>query len=823
MLRDIAFGARQLRRQPAFAATAIASLALGIGLTTTLFSIVNGVLFKDGPVASRGTLVELYTGLRSDFPQMTTSYPDYLDIREGVSAFAGVAGSGYVRGILSADAQPQLVMGEAVTPNYFDVLGVGIARGRGFGPGEDTPPMAAPVVVLSHGLWQRRFGGSPDALGSSIRLSGHEYTIVGVAPAAFTGTIPGFRADFWVPVAMVDRFVFGGIQANVDNDPGATRLDRRGTRWMFVKGRLAEGRTIAEARAQVGGVFTRLQSEYPITNDKVTGDVVPASGVRFHPFVDGYVRSAGAALMAAVGVVLLIACANVAGMLLARGAARRREFAVRAALGASRFRIVTQLLSEGLVLAAAGGTAGILIAMWATRALATLAPAANVLPVPISFDYTLDRTVLTFALAATVGTAVLFGLGPALSSSKLELVPAIKDTGEGSGRRGSRTRELLVAGQVALSLLLLVTTTLLTRGLLAARATDVGFAPEHIASLSFNLQMNGYDVERATVLRTRALEKLRGLPGVEAAAIASRLPLASDINVSGVRVDGFHTQPDDETLIDVAAVGDQYFEAVGVPILNGRGFTVDDIEHQRRVAVVNETMARQFWPGSSPLGRRIFPLGAQSPAFEVVGIARDHKVRSVGEVPRPYLHMPAGPERGIGLIVRTAMPAAAALPMLREAIRTLEPSVVFTEDTTAAQITATTMAPTKVAAFATAAFSGLALLLAAVGLYGVIAYAVSRRTREIGIRMALGAKRGQVLALVMRQGGRLAGAGIALGLLASAGAARLLEALLYGVSSIDPLAYTAAIALLLVVAGVANLVPAFTAARVDPAKALRGE
>jgi predicted permease len=821
MLRDIGFGARQLRRQPAFAAAAIASLALGIGLTTTLFSIVNGVLFKDAHVASRRTLVELYTGLRSDFAQMTTSYPDYLDLRAGVSAFAGVAGSGYVRAVLSADAQPQLVTGEAITPNYFDVLGIGMARGRAFGPGEDTAALGAPVVVVSHGLWQRRFGGSADAIGSSIRLSGHEYTVVGVAPAGFTGTIPGLRADFWVPVAMIERFVFAGIQANVDNDPGQTRLDRRGTRWLFVKGRLADGRTIAEARAQVDAVFMRLQSEYPITNDKVTGNLVPASGVRFHPFVDGYVRLAGAALMGAVGVVLLIACANVAGMLLARGAARRREFAVRAALGASRFRIITQLLSEGLVLAGAGGAAGVLIALWATRALAGLG--TDILPVPVSFDFTVDRTVLMFALAASVGTALLFGLGPALSSSKLELVPAIKDTAEGTGSRRSRAREFLVVSQVALSLLLLVTTTLLTRGLLAARTTDVGFDPEHIASLSFNLQMNGYDVERATALRTRALESLRALPGVEAAAIASRLPLAADINVSGVRVDGFHTQPDDEALIDVATVGDQYFEAVGVPILSGRAFTADDVARGRRLAVVNETMARQFWPGSSPLGRRIFPEGAQSPAFEVIGVARDHNVRSVGEARRPYLHLPAGPGRGIGLVVRTTMPAEAALPMLRAAIRALEPSVVFTEDTTAAQIASTTMIPTRMAAIAAAAFGGLALLLAAVGLYGVIAYAVSRRTREIGIRMALGAKRSQVLGLVMRQGGRLAAFGVALGLLASAGAARLLDALLYGVSGVDPIAYVAAVAILLMVAGMANMIPALTAARVDPAKALRGE
>jgi predicted permease len=288
-------------------------------------------------------------------------------------------------------------------------------------------------------------------------------------------------------------------------------------------------------------------------------------------------------------------------------------------------------------------------------------------------------------------------------------------------------------------------------------------------------------------------------------------------------VEGFHTAPDDEALVDSVAVGDQYFETVNVPIVSGRSFTADDVARGRRVAVVNETMAQRFWPGSSPIGRRIFPEGEQSPPFEVVGVARDHDVRAVGEAPRPYLHVPAEPQRGIGLIVRTTMPAGAALPMLREAIRALEANVVFTEETSAAQIASATMTPTRIAVYASAAFGGLALLLAAVGLYGVIAYAVSRRTREIGIRMALGAKRAQVLRLVMGQGGRLAIAGIALGVLGAAGAARILEALLYGVSTIDPLAYAAAVGVLLLVAAMANLVPAVTASRVDPAKALRSE
>jgi predicted permease len=821
LLRDMRHGLRQLLRQPGFTAAAVASLALGIGLNTTLFSVVNAVLFQDSLVAEPDRLVEIYTGISEDYPQLTTSYPDYRDIRSSVDALAGVAASSYVRGILSTGDRPALVTAETVTPNYFDVLGVRLPVGRSFREAENRAPGTARVAVLGHGLWQERFGSRPDVVGGTIRLSGINYTVVGIAPRGFTGTIPGIRADVWVPVMMVESLVFSGVQANTDNDPGTTRVERRGTRWLFVKGRLAEGRTIEQARAQIDALYARLRAEYPVTNEKTTASLVPASSIRFHPMLDGYIRAAGAGLMAAVGLVLLIACANVANMLLARGTTRRRELAVRAALGASRGRLLRQLLSEGLVLAAIGGGAGILLASWAGRALSGFG--TDIFPVPLSFDFSIDRTVLLFAMGASLATALLFGLAPAWSASRPALVPALKDVDPGSGRRRLTLRNVLVVSQLALSLVLLVAGALLGRGLLTARNTDLGFDPTPVSSLSFNLQMNGYDLARATALRDRAIDTLRQLPGVLAVSTASRLPLAPDINMDGILVPGHHPSGDEGTLIDTVTVGADYFTTVGVPMVSGRAFSEDDVRHERRVAIVNQAMARLFWPGGPAVGRLIYSGSFESKPYEVVGVARDHKVRSVGEPPRPYLHLPARPSQGIGLIVRTTTPAAGALPMLREAILKLEPEILFTEDVPAAQVAATTVAPTRIGAMVLGAFGALALLLAAVGLYGVISHSVSRRTREVGIRIALGAERSQVLRMVLGEGGRLALVGIGLGALAAAAVGRVLESLLYGVSSFDPIAYTLAAGLLLVVALAANLLPAFTAATIDPVRALKAE
>lgn len=823
-LQDLRVGVRQLVRRPAFALTAIGSLALGIGLTTTLFTVVNAVLFKSSPLRDPAQLVEVYSSQRGQDMQLTTSYLDLQSLRAGVPAFSALAGHAYVRGVLSTSSTPLLVTGESVTANYFDVLGVPVAMGRGFRPDEDQTPDGAPVAVVSHGLWQRQLGGRPDVVGTTVKLSGLTYTVIGVAPEDFPGTMPGIASQFWVPVTMVERLQFTGMQwTGDDTDPGTTRLDRRSTRWLFVKGRLAAGQTIAQARAQAEAVFAQLATDYPITNAKAVVSLVPVGNIRFHPMLDGYVRAASAGLLGAVGLVLLIACANVAALLLARGTARRREMAVRAAIGAGRGRLVRQLLSEGLVLASAGGVAGVLLAAWAGRLIG--AYATNMLPIATTFDFALDRTVLLFAGVVSVLTALVFGLAPAWSASRPELVPALKDTLEssgGSGRRRVTLRDALVVGQLALSLVLLVSGALLARGLVVARSTDLGFEPSRVAYLVFSPQMNGYDTDRAMALRARALDAVKAVPGVTAASFSTRLPLGPDINMNSYGVPGRHDADDDGTSVDTTYVGADYFTVMGIPLVGGRPFTEDEAANDRRVIVVNETFANTYWPGENAVGRVVHPGGLDQPAFTIVGVARDHKVRSAGEAPTPYAHLPIGRGRSIELVVRTAGPAAAVVPALKQAVWGLEPDAVFTAEGAASDAVEATLAPTRIGASIIGVVGVLALLLAAVGLYGVIAYSVSLRTREVGIRLALGAERGQVLRMVLGQGARLALVGIGLGAALAAAAATALQSMLYGVSAIDPLAYGAAALLLLVVALAANLAPAITASRVAPATAIRG-
>lgn len=821
-IRDLRQGVRQLVRRPAFTLAAVGSLALGIGLTTTLFSVVNAVLLRDTPIERPEQLVEIYTKLSDEFPELTTSYPDYLSLKESVDAFDDMTAHSFVRGIMATTDRPILVVGETVTANYFDVLGISLVRGRSFREDENQVPGAVPVIVMSHGLWQRSFGGREDILGSTTNLNGLDYTVIGVAPPELQGTIPGIPTDFWVPVMMVQQLEFSGMQATSDNDPGTTRLDRRGTRWLFVKGRLAEGRTIEQAESQIEAVFARLAQEYPATNEDIGPTVMPASSIRFHPMLDGYVRAASAVLLTAVGLVLLVACANVASMLLARGTARRRELAIRASIGAGRGQIVRQLLSEGLVLAAVGGTAGALLALWAGRLISGFG--TDVFPFPIDFNVSLDANVLAFAIGVSLVTALVFGLMPALSASKLELVPALKEPiggQSGSARRRVTLRDALVVGQLALSLVLLVAGTLLVRGMLTARGTDIGFDPRPVAALSFNLQMNGYDEARASDFRKRALEQLAALPGVEAVSVASRLPLAPDINMTSVKVQGHHAPEDDGTPIDAVSIGADYFKVTGIPLVAGRAFTEDEVSEDRQVAIINETMAKMYWPDGSAVGRQLYNGDFDSEPLLVVGVARDHKVRSVGEDPRPYIHLPRSQSRSISIIARTSTPAEDALPMLRQTLWKLEPNILFTGSASASEVAAATMAPTTIGAGIIGGFGALALMLAAVGLYGVIAYSVSLRTREVGIRMALGAAPGQVLRLVFGQGARLALVGVAIGTLASLGVGRVLSSMLYGVSPFDPIAYGVAAGLLLLVAAIANFAPAYTAARIDPLKALR--
>ena len=827
LVGDLRYALRTLVRQPGFTAVAALSLALGIGLNTTIFSVVNAVLLKDVAVENPDELVEIYTGLSEDFPHLTTSYPDFIDLREGTDAFVGLAGHAMVRGILANDGRPELVAGEAVTANYFDLLGVEPALGRSFHPDEDATEGTHPVIILSHGLWQRRLGGVEDVVGQTVRLSGIDYTVIGVAPVEFSGTIPGIRPEFWTPTAMLEKLTFSGMSANSPSPTGDTRRERRGERWMFVKGRLAPGATAEEAQAQVSTVFSRLSSAYPETNEDVTGAVLAGDAVRYHPMLDGIIASAGAVLLAAVGLVLLIACANVANMLLARATSRTREIAVRLSVGASRGRLVRQLMTESILLAAIGGLLGLGIAYWGGRFVSAL---ETPMPVPVEFNFGLDSSVMLYAFVISLATALVFGLVPALRASRPSVVPALK--GESTGvdeptRRRFTLSQALVVGQLAVSLVLLVAGALLTRGLIQAERTEVGFDPTRVAGVAFDLKMNNYTDEEIATFRRETLDQLPTLPGVEFASTTTRMPLAPDLRMSGVFVPGVHQTEEDAEPIYSTTVGDDYFRVVGVPILRGRAFddTVD-VAGGQRVAVINETMAEQYWPEKDPVGERFYQDGPDGEPTVIVGVARDHKVRSLGEEPRAYVHFPEtqSPSSGmLGLIVRTNGPAEAMLPAIKNEILSMEPEIVFADEGTASEVVELTLAPTRLGARLLGAFGGLALLLAAVGLYGVIAYAVSRRTHEVGLRMALGASAPTVLSMILRQGMVLAAIGVGVGAVLAALGARVLQSLLYGVSAVDPIAYAIAASVLLLVALAANFIPAWRASRTSPMAALRYE
>ena len=826
-MNDLRYGLRALLRQPGFTAVAVISLALGIGLNTTIFSVVNAILFRSLPIERPEELVEIYSSPDPEFPHLTTSYPDFLDLRAELSTLAGVTAHGMVRGIVTSEGRSELIVGEVVTHDYFDVLGVEPALGRSFRPEEDETEGAVPVVVLSHGLWQRRLGGRPDVLGQTLRVSGVEYTILGVAPEGYSGTIPGFQPEFWAPIAMVESLSFSGVQSSTDDENSAdlTRRERRGTRWLFVKGRLAPGATVEQVQAQASTVFTRLQAEYPDTNEDVGAAVLAGADVRFHPMVDNILSQAGAVLLIAVGMVLMIACANVANMLLSRAANRSREIAVRLSVGASRGRLIRQLMTESVLLAVAGGLAGVAIAYWAARLLAAFqAP----LPLPVEFAFDLDASVLAYAFAASLVTALAFGLVPALRASRPSLVPALKGEStpaEDHSPRGFNLSRVLVAGQLAVSLVLLVAGALLTRGLFEANRVEVGFDPSRIAAVSFNLQMNNYTLEQAQALQRTLLDTLPGVPGVTAVALSSRLPMAPDINMEGIFVPGYHETEDDVVPLDAVYVGTDYFEVAGVGIVQGRAFDERETEGSPGVVIVNQAMAEKYWPDRSPVGERLHTGGPDGPVFEVVGVARDHKVRSLGEEPRPYVHFSRSqnPSRGTLILARTTGSAEAVLPALKDAVLEAEPEIVFTEESTAEQVVAVTLVPTQIGAGLLGAFGVLALALASIGLYGVIAYAVSRRTREVGLRMALGADAGTVLRMILSQGMRLAAVGVGVGLVLAALVARVLSGLLYGVSALDPVAYAVAALVLLLVAGAANLIPAWRASRVSPMTALRYE
>ena len=816
---DLRYSLKWLARSPGFAAVAILSLAIGIGFNSALFSIVDALLLRPLPVAAPDRIVDIYTRGEDGDRYATSSYPDYLDFRSRNEVFSGVMGYSPSIAALKTGDRSRMALGEVVTGNYFQVLGVGAALGRTLLPDDDRPG-APRVAMLSHRAWQREYARDPGVLGRTLLIHGQSYTIVGVAAEAFTGMLPMLQPELWTPVAWVDEIEPAGIQ-DVVPSPGNTRLERRGQRWMFLKGRLKDGETRERADANLRVIMGQLVAAFPKSNEH--RDVATASNVRIHPEADRMLRAVAGGLMVAIGLVLLVACANVANMLLARASGRQREIGIRLAIGASRGRLIRQLLTESVVLAALGAFAGITFAALALQAIAAL---PLPVPLPLSLGLHIDVRVMLFTIAVATAAGLMAGLAPALRATRIDLASDLK--GEAiinkAGRRWT-LRDGLVVAQTAVTLVLLVAAGLLTRSILHAQQVELGFRPQGVAVLGVELGLIGYDEDKATRLMERAAERVGALPGVQAVSRSVRQPLAINYNRNSVFFPERATPQDRGAIVAATWIDSQYLSTLGVPLLRGRNFTATDVAGSPKVALVTESFVRRYWPGSDGLGRRFRTRGIDGPEYQVVGVVGDYKVETVGEQATPYIHYAIAQRNFTGnvLLARTAADAPALLAAMRREMLALEPNAVFLDSQTMdAQVDATLL-PARLAAQTIGLVGLVATILAAVGLYGVIAYAVGRRTREIGIRMALGAAPGNVLSMVMRQGLGIAAAGIGIGVALSFLAARAIASGLYGVSAGDPAAWGIAIGVLMASAALANYVPARRAARVDPSTALRSQ
>ena len=827
LLADIRFALRWLWKSPGFTLVAVASLAIGIGFNTALFTIVDALLFKPLPVTAADRLVDVFTSDSAGTTSYSTSsYPDYLDLAARNDVFDGMAGYSPMMAALNLDGRSRLAMGEIVSGNYFQVLGVPAAIGRTILP-EDDVKGAPRVVMVSHRYWTRELGSAADVIGRTVRIRGTVYSIVGVTASVFTGMVPVLAPELWIPASASLDVEPVGMHDTVPSPTGATRLERRADRWMFIRARLKPGTTIDPARANLSLLMSRLDADNPITNRDRHVTLKATNDVHFHPSVDPVAVPVAVLLLVVVGLVLLIACANVASMLLARASGRQKEIGIRLAIGASRARLVRQLVTESLVMSLLGAAGGLLLAWWST----TLVSAMSLpLPIPLVFDLRIDGRVLAFTLATTLFAGLLAGLAPAIQASKPNLVADLRGEtpASGAGRRFT-LRDALVAGQIAVTALLLVVAALLTRSLVATQRTNVGFPVSRLAVLSTDTGMLRYSEERSRQFYDQAIEHVKAIAGVESAALVTRVPLQVNASRWEIWIPGHHTAGEHGDIIEQTSVSPDYFKTIGVPIVEGRAFTSADRPDTPRVAIVNETMARRYWPGESAIGKTLRSRASDGPLFEIVGVSADHKVLTVAEPPTPFLHVARSQRPGsyVAIIARTRGDAGALLRDMRRELLALEPNLVFVENQTMSAEVDATMFPARASAWLVSGVGFVAMLLAAIGLYGVIAYSVARRTREIGIRIALGARPGAVVGLVMQQGLIVAGVGLLVGSLLSmllvTLAVRVIPGALYGITASDPTAWASAIVLLLAVSALANLVPAWRAARVDPTEALRIE
>lgn len=827
LLKDIRYALRWMRRSPGFSAVAILSLGLGVGVNTAMFSLVDSLLFRPLPVTSPDTLVDVFTTGGDGDEYATNSYPDFLDLKAQNTVFTDMLGYSPMMAPLSLGDRSRIALGQVVTSNHFDVLGVNPLLGRMLVPSDDAPGSPR-VVVISHRMWQREFGGDVSVVGKDLTLRGQAYSIVGVAPQSFTGVVPLLTPELWLPVQHLEEVEPAGITDSVPSPVGRTRLERRGFRWMFVKGRLKPGVSAEQANANMALLGRQLEAANVQTNKDKKIAAVPTEDVRLLVPQAGGILSIGAAgLMTIVGLVLLIACANVAGMLLARASARRREISVRLAIGASRGRLIQQLLVEGAILGTLGAIAAVALAWALVQGLQGI---QLPLPVEVAFDLRIDARVLTFSVLIATMTGVLAGLLPALKASAPSLVNDLRGEAPAGklGRRRFALRDALVVSQVALTAVLLVVAGLLLRSLGASQRADVGFDPNGLAAISVDPDMVRYGQERSDEFWRQALTRVRALPGVESAGLISpTLPFTFNFSQQEMRVDSrTYTEGQRGEIIENAAASPTYRETLGARLIDGRDFDDTDINGAPDVVLINQTMADKFWPKESAIGHTVQVVNpTRSRTYRIVGVVSNHKRHGVLESPTPFVYF-ADAQRVSKyrfIIARAGGNADGLLAAMRRELLAIEPGLVFMTSSTMTQNMGTSLMPARVGAMLAIAFGGLGTLLAAIGLYGVIAFSVTRRTREIGVRMAIGANPRDVLAMVMRQGFSIVLIGLIAGSVLAAGAASALRGVLYGITPFDPIAWGLAITAMIAAAGVANFVPARRAMRVDPMTALRTE
>jgi len=809
LLQDLRYGLRTLAKRPAFTAVAVVALALGIGANAAIFSVVNALLLRPPLAAAPERVVNVHAVSRDGSGFHAFSYLDYADYRADNPVFSGLAAWSTDMVSLATGGEARVALGQIVSENYFEVFGVAPVHGRFFAPAEGEGLGAHPVAVIGHDLW-RTLGGDAGVVGRTIHVNDRAFTVIGVAPAGFTGAFGVVSADVWVPLTMQPLI-----------EPRTDPANRRHV-WLELVGRLAPGVPPAEAEAFMEARYRQLTALNP--DDSGEGGIDLGALGAVPGQIRGGVQAFMAVLMGVVGLLLLVTCVNVAGMLLARGAERRREIAVRLAIGAGRGHLVRQLMTESLLLFTAGGAAGAFVAHWASRLfLAIELP----IPLPLALELGVDSHVFAFTLGVTFLTGLVFGLAPALQSTRVDLVPSLKDDAASDGARRLRLRSALVVAQVAVALLLLIGAGLFLRSLGRAASVHPGFNPEGVHLASLDLSLHGYGEEAGAAFFASLRERVASLPGVEAASYAFMVPLGLGNSTTGFNVPG-HEPPPDERMYgaDWNTVDVDYFRVMEIPLVAGRGFTASDRAGAPPVAVVNATLAERFWPGESPVGRRIaFGALGSAPEVEVVGVAADVKYRTLGEAPRFYFYVPLAQEFSprMTLHVRQRAGAAGVPGAVREEIRALDRRLPVAEETTLARAISVSLLPQRVASAVTGIFGVLGLLLVGIGVYGVTAFAVSQRTREFGVRVALGARGADVLGLVLRQGAVLASIGIVLGLAGAAAASRLLASLLFGVSATDPWVFGAAAGVLAGIVALGSLVPAWRATRIDPLAALRYE